>query len=765
MNQHVCYQLKHLPEDLVSHKTPRLNRLTHLSSLGLPSPETAVITPQAFVKFLHQHNLYNKIKVQIQNLDPHNPEIVSQVAKDIRKLVQNTAFEAKLADELEQAFNQEIKRGWFTLFLDQAHTPHDSLSYRKHPLKGGSVFLNHVRELWASVFTPKYVHALAMGHQEIMDMPPVLVQSFSEAAVSGFCYSIDPYKHDKGRMVVEAVWGNSLKSSELPFIPDLYYLSVNGFEVLSKQTVEQQQQIEMNRFGHFVTGKVEAKKRQAPKLSPLQLHTIAQFTRKIHNHLLSPVKVYWHLTPGNHLSINGYYFLEHQLEHERELRLPPKPADTSALTGNLDPISRGIPASPGLISAPARVIKEEKQFSQLKNGEIVVASFASAKLLPVIKKASGLVTETGGITSHAAIVARETGCPAIVSAKLVTNRIKTGEVITLNGETGEVFKGGLPAGVKEGVNGQSYRYKHPYNNLPTTTATKIFVNLADASKSAQIAALNTDGIGLVRGELLLLDFGKHPKKLRDEGSGEGFKAYLVETLTKLAEAAPHKPVIYRSTDLLSSQYRLLSGGKLFEPRETNPMLGYHGALRLLSDSYLFELELQALKKVRTKHRQVHLSVPYVRSPEELQVVKKLTAGAGLIRGSSFELYLSLDTPAAALSTAKMAAVGIDGVIINLNQLAASALMIDPVNPEVNRELNPEHPGLLNLIGLTAEIANRSNLKTLVSGSLLTQSDMLLYHLLETGLYGICVDPTLVNRLREQLYVLENKRLREGYAHN
>src|SRR5258708_1928705 len=239
-----------------------------------------------------------------------------------------------------------------------------------------------------------------------------------------------------------------------------------------------------------------------------------------------------------------------------------------------------------------------------------------------MKKAAAIITDRGGRTSHAAIVSREIGIPAIVGTETGTKILKNNEIITVNGNTGEIYQG-------------SYHIESRQQEIAEhiQTATKVYVNLAEPDFAEKVATRNVDGIGLLRAEFMMAGIGVHPKKMIHDGRKKEYVKALAENLATFCKVFTPRPVVYRVSDFKTNEYRNLIGGKVYEPIESNPMLGYRGAFRYINDTEVFALELEAIKLVRNKMglKNLWIMLPFVRNVKELIEVKKLLAVAGLHR--------------------------------------------------------------------------------------------------------------------------------------
>ena len=259
------------------------------------------------------------------------------------------------------------------------------------------------------------------------------------------------------------------------------------------------------------------------------------------------------------------------------------------------PILSGTSASPGIGTGPVKILKSPKEIGKVEKGHILVAPMTSPDYVPAMKKSAAIITDEGGETSHAAIVSRELGIPCVVGTKEATKKLKDGMIVSVDGSTGNIFAGAKMMITKN----QSSIIKHTRFKLKT--ATKVYVNLAEPFLAKKIAAMNVDGVGLLRAEFIMAQIGVHPKEAIKLKKQEAFIKKLEEGLTEIAKAFYPRPVTYRATDFKTNEYRSLTGGKAWEPVEPNPMLGFRGAFRYVSNPEVFDLELTAIKHVREKY--------------------------------------------------------------------------------------------------------------------------------------------------------------------
>ena len=281
----------------------------------------------------------------------------------------------------------------------------------------------------------------------------------------------------------------------------------------------------------------------------------------------------------------------------------------------------------------------------------------------------------------------------MVGTSVATHTLKDSQIVTLNGSTGEVFKGALHL--------PSIQLQNPTSNLQPLpsdikTATKLYVNLAETELADKVASENVDGVGLLRAEFMIAGIGTHPKKLIADKKEEEFVSKLTEGLVTFCRAFHPRPVVYRATDFKTNEYRSLKGGQLYEPEESNPMLGFRGAYRYITHPEVFQLELEAIKRVRNRHKltNLHLMIPFVHTPAEMQEVKKLVSVSGLSRSNSFKLWMMVEIPSNVILLDEFIDVGIDGVSIGSNDLTMLIMGVDRDNSEVAPVFDERNPAVM-----------------------------------------------------------------------
>jgi len=353
------------------------------------------------------------------------------------------------------------------------------------------------------------------------------------------------------------------------------------------------------------------------------------------------------------------------------------PAAASA-PGADAPVVRGFGASPGVASGVARLLRGAEEMERLKAGEVLVTTMTTPDMVPAMSRAAGIVTDEGGMTCHAAIVSRELGVPCVVGTREGTRLIADGSEVTVDGKTGQVFRGRRPGTeAKTATGGVASSVFH--DHVPVT-ATKILVNVGVPEKAEEYARLPVAGVGLLRTEFIFTaHVREHPLALLKKGRKDELVRRLAEGIGTVCKAFHPRPVIVRTSDFKTNEYRGMPGGEPYEPVEENPMIGWRGCSRYISSVFrpAFECELEAIHQVRTEQglKNAMVMLPFVRNTWELEEIAGMLRAAGLRRSRDFKLYLMAEVPSTVL-LAREFAHHCDGFSIGSNDLTQLVLGAD-----------------------------------------------------------------------------------------
>ena len=380
--------------------------------------------------------------------------------------------------------------------------------------------------------------------------------------------------------------------------------------------------------------------------------------------------------------------------------------------------------------------------------------------VPAMKRASAIVTNSGGMTCHAAIVSREMGIPCIVGTKSATTTLHEGQFITIDAMRGIVYDGDVALGEakREEEASKPQAGAGSAATLVPVTGTKIYVNIAEVELAEKVSKLPCDGVGLLRAEFMIGDIGEHQKKMIKEGRGQEFIDKLADKLRVFATAFYPRPVVYRATDFKTNEYRNLKGGEEYEPNEANPMMGYRGCGRYISEPEVFSLELSAIKKVREEYsmKNLWLMLPFVRRIGELRAIKEMLKSHGIHHTLDFNLWIMVEVPSTVFLIDQFCEEGIDGVSIGSNDLTQLILGIDRDNATLAEGFDERNHAVLRAIERVVKVCNEKRVTCSICGQAPSVYPDFAEKLVEMGITSISVNPDAVERTKRNVASAEMK---------
>ncbi|MCJ7827763.1 phosphoenolpyruvate synthase, partial [Patescibacteria group bacterium] len=665
--------------------------LGEMCQFNIPVPPGFVVTVKAYYKFLDDHKLREPIKKMITGLDVHDSKKLQETAEKIKKLIRSKPVPKEIGLEIMKAYLKMNQRGKNVLVATRSSATAEDLPDASFAgqqatylnVKGENNVVEKVRACWASLFEPRaifYRDQQNFDHFKVGIAVPV--QEMVQSEISGVMFTTDPISAEKNIIMIEAIYGLGDLIVRGEVIPDRFLVDRQKMTIANKEIGKQE--VMMIKTGTVTKRvKVPRTKQSKQKISDQKVLELAAIGKKIHNHYYFPQDIEW-AQKGNKLYIlqtRPITTLNKTNEDKREIEI------------KLPLLVTGSSASPGLVVGKAKKIPNARQINKVKKGDILVTTMTTPDFVPAMKRAAAIVTDMGGQTSHAAIVSRELGVPCIIGTKIGTKKIRSGQILTVHASKGNVYQGGIDLKSKS----LGFEKKPAFYDGPMVkTATKIYANLGQPERAEEISRMNVDGVGLLRAEFMMAEIGQHPKKVIQDRKQKTYVNELTEGIATFCKAFSPRPVVYRTSDFKTNEYRNLVGGSRFEPKEENPLIGFRGAGRYLVDEQVFELELEAVKKVRNKlgFKNLWVMVPFVRTPEELQQVKRIMAANGLSRTSSFQVWLMVEIPANVILLEEFIKVGIDGVSIGSNDLTMLTLGVDRDNAELKDDFNEMNPAVL-----------------------------------------------------------------------
>ena len=613
-------------------------------------------------------------------------------------------------------------------------------------ISGEHELIDAVQRCWASLFGARVVAYRASRGFSADPAMAVVVQQMIASERSGVAFTADPTTDATDRVVVEGAFGQGEVVVSGSVEPDTYVVSKETGEILSRRIGYKQFKIVRGADGTDQNIDLSEAEALAQVLNDDEVRTIADIAVRSERHAGCPQDTEWAIAGGKTWIV--------QTRPITTLHRVGKPVPETH-----EVLLQGLPAVPGEASGIVRVLADVKDGGRLQDGEVLVAQMTNPDWLPTMRRASALVTDTGGMTCHAAIVARELGGPCIVGARTATKDLKDGIVVTVDGTHGRVLAGRAVGGA------QTAPAAAPAAPAAAVevTATKIYVNVAMPDKAEQAAALDVDGVGLLRAELILEDAlqNRHPRDLIAHGEQDSLVDSLATAVGRIASAFAPRPVVYRASDFRTNEFRNLKGGDLYEPEEHNPMIGYRGCYRYVSNPDLFGLELQALARVRERNPNLHLMIPFVRTKWELERCLELVDASPLGRQRGLHRWVMAEVPSVVYWLPEYVGMGIDGVSIGSNDLTQLMLGVDR-DSDLCAELYDESDGaVLDAIGQIITTARRLGVTASLCGQAPSSRPDFAEHLVRMGITSISVTPDVAARTRRNVAAAERRLLLES----
>ncbi len=608
---------------------------------------------------------------------------------------------------------------------------------------GDDELVDAVTKCWMSLFGPRVVaYRASRGFTDVPAMA-VVIQQMVASDKAGVAFTADPSTGARDRIAIEGALGLGEVVVSGMVQPDTYIVRKDDLSVLDTRIGHQDFRIVRGPDGQDLTQNLDDDLADARVLDDEPLHRVAELAVAVEDHYGIPQDLEWAIDP------EGTTWLV-------QARPITTLGATSAAPGTI--IARGLSAAPGTATGSVRILTSPSDGSTLVDGEVLVAPMTNPDWLPTLRRASAIVTDAGGMTCHAAIVARELGVPCIVGARSATSDLVTGELVTVDGTHGVVRAGSVAS---------------PTVTTPVTatatavaaevTGTKIYVNIGMPETAEAIAARDVDGVGLLRAELILTGAlgGRHPHDLIVKGESEQLVQALVDSVGQVASAFGPRPVIYRTTDFRSNEFRKLQGGEDYEPEEHNPMIGYRGCFRYIKDPELFKLELEALARIRESSPNLGVMIPFVRTKWELEECLSLIDDSRLGRQRGLHRWIMAEVPSVVHWLPEYVGMGVDGVSIGSNDLTQLMLGVDRDSEICAEVFDESDEAVMDAIAQIISTGRRLGITTSLCGQAPSYKPEFAQHLVSLGITSISVNPDSIEKARHSVAAAERRLLIEA----
>jgi len=751
----------------------------HLSDEGIPVPDGFALTADAYWTFLEHNDLQQKLTEAISKLDTNDFDNLNEVGEQCRSMIMAGEFPDSLSEKVEEGYHYLVEKyGEEISFAARSSAtaedlPHASFAGQQETflnVKGLENLAKACHRCFASLFTDRAIKYRAdngFEHMKVALSVGVQLMVRSDKACSGVLFTLDPDTGFEQVILIAGSWGlgenvvqGTVNTDEfLVFKP---FLGEVEQPIISRKLGSKEKTMIYSERGAQEIAKPEEaienvetpeKEREKYILEDSEIIKLAQWASIIEQHYDRPMDIEWAKD-----GISGQlYIVQARPETVYSQQEKEVPFKTYKIKEKGQLICQGIGLGNSLVAGKARLLESPAEIGKLAKGEILVTGRTDPDWDPILKKAAAIITNQGGRTSHAAIVAREVGAIAVVGTGDATQTIEDGQLITVStveGDTGYVYEGRA-----------SWEEQEVDMNNITLPETDVMLILGHPDQAFKYSALPNSGVGLLRMEFIINNtISIHPMalqrfneiediELREQierlthhfpNKANYFVHKLAESIALIAAAFYPKDVIVRMSDFKSNEYSKLIGGEIFEPKEENPMIGFRGASRYDHPLYrdAFVLECQAMKMVREAMglTNVKLMLPFVRNESEAKGVLELMAKQGLKRGENgLEMYMMVEIPSNAL-LAEEFAKHFDGFSIGSNDLTQLTLGADRDSELLKDVFDPFDPAVMQLIRMAIEKANQHDVKIGLCGQAPSDYPDYARFLVECGIDSISFNP-------------------------
>ncbi len=776
--------------EAVGGKGLNLGEMTHK---GFPVPPGFIVTAQAYYRFLKHNKISNQIIDIADSIDVENSKELAKKTKQIREIILTAEMPKEIKYEILSSYRKLGERKLMRITSQEEvyvavrssataeDLPTASFAGQQDTflnIRGNDSLLKAVKSCWASLFT-----ARATYYRKKQGFPTnkvgiaVVVQKMVQSEASGIMFTSTP-TGDTSKIIIEAGFGLGEAVVSGSITPDIYTIDKRTQKVIEKKI--NRQSFKLIRQGRDNI-KVKLTKIQADKQKLPDKHIIdlAKLGKQIETGYQAPQDIEWALEANELYIVQTRAITTLGLTDKKETQQEKE--YLKSLQSKI--ILKGLSASPGIVSGKIRVIKDLSELHTIKEGEILVSKMTSPDWVPAMKKSSAIVTDEGGSTCHAAIVSRELGIPAVVGTSTATIELRTGREVTVDGYNGVIYDGLIKINheqdsyeiiqteeidnLEESIScPKTQQELQPYlqkqaihmseeeiqkeksllEDFLKRISTKVKVNVALPEAAEKAAETKAEGVGLLRAEHMITASGKHPAYFIKNNQDEELTKVVKEGIEQVAKFFKDKPIYFRTFDARTDEFRELKGGE-DEPKEDNPMLGWHGIRRDLSEPRILKAQLRAIKQLYQEgYKNIGVMLPFIIHPSELREAKQIAKEVGIQPHTQIKFGIMIETPASALAIDKFIEEGIDFVSFGTNDLTQLTLGIDRNNEKIQGQFSELHPAILRMLKTVIEECKKNKVVTSICGQAGSNPEMV-KNLIDYGIDSVSANIDAVEKIR------------------
>jgi len=734
--------------------------LGEMTSIGLPVPKAFVVTAQAFRRFLVETGIEEELFRRLERLDVDDNGALESVSRDVQDLVLSVEMPDHIREEITDAYARMGADGTVVAVRSSATAedlPDASFAGQQETflnILGENDLLDAVQRCWASLYGARAIYYRAkQGFDDRSVNIAVVVQELIRSEKSGVMFTSHPVTGEP-LTIVEGSWGLGEAVVSGSVSPDNYVFDLRSERIVDRLIAEKEIMIvPEGRHGTKIV-ELSGEQRTGPVLSDAEVARLAMLGKIAEDHYGVPQDVEWAIV-GDEVFI----LQSRPITTIKRPEIPRSEGESAEKTkGALGVVLvEGQGASPGVASGRVVIVRDVKDTSAVKDGDILVTKMTNPDMVPAMRRVSAIVTDEGGMTCHAAIVSRELGTPAVVGTKKATKVLKEGQIITVDGEKGIIYEGAVAAPAAAAPVAAAVAA------APVITGTLVKVNVSLPEAAQRAAATGADGVGLLRIEHLILGLAKTPGWYIEHGAEEEFIAELYNGIKIVLDAFPGKPVWVRTLDAPTDEFRNMEGGE-GEPIEHNPMLGWRGIRRDLRTPDQFRLQIEAFKRLwAAGYDNLGVMFPMVNHPSEFVKARAMMKEWGVDVENAI-LGVMIEVPSSAILVEDFIRAGIRFASFGTNDLIQYTLAIDRNNEHVADMYQPKHPAVLRLIDYAISVCRENGVECSICGQAGSDPDMVTW-LVEHGISSVSANIDAVPRIREAVARKEQQILLDAARRN